>query len=134
MTFKIAKWALVALTLAPAAYAFNGPHGTTINPVNEAVFEVVGRASARGEDYWCGAADYARRELGMDWKTRLYVARGRGPSETTNRRTAIQFTLAPEAAGIQPQRPSISLNSFAVGDNMTIQSAHQYCNTPPHRF
>ncbi len=119
---------------AVAAQEFRGKHGTRINPVNAAVFEVVAKSSSRGADFWCGAADYARRSLGYGWKDRVYVARAMGPSVTTNRRSAVHFTMDPAAAGITPGGSSNSINRFTVGDSMSIQHANTYCTMPPTRF
>lgn len=129
--------ALLALlpVLSPdAAMAFSGKRGTRVAPVNDVVFEVVARGSGTGYDYWCGAADYARRALGAAWTDTIYIARGRGQSVTTGRRSAVQFTLNPSAAGITATGPSLSLNSFKVGDNMSVQQGNTYCNMPPDRF
>jgi len=133
----IAAGAFMALLTAFApqtADAFNGKFGVRVAPVNDVVFEVVPRSSGSGPIFWCGAADYARQVLGAGWSTQIYIARGRGQSVTTNRRSAVQFTLDPDAAGITPTGPSLSLNSLRVGDNMTVQQANHYCNMPPARF
>jgi len=122
---------IVAPTLADA---FNGKRGTRVAPVNDAIFEVVGRASADGMDYWCGAADYARRALGAPWTARVFIAQGRAQSVTTNRKSAVQFTLNPGAAGTSSGSPSLSLNSLREGDNMTVQQAYSYCQVPRMRF
>lgn len=124
----------VFMLLPQVADAFNGRRGTTVNPVNNAVFEVVARGAASGATYWCGAADYARRVLGASWTTRIYIARGRGPSETTGRKTAVQFTLDPAAAGITATSPNVLLNALKTGDNMSVQSANLYCAQNPVRF
>ena len=131
-----AALALMLMALAPdLAHAFSGRRGTTVNPVNSAVFEVVPRSSGNGEVFWCGAADYARRVLGAGWQDRIYIARGRGESVTTGRRSAVQFTLDPAAAGITPaEQQSLSLNSLRVGESMSVQQANNYCNMPPSRF
>lgn len=133
MKFKRWSSALALLALLPglvpdAASAFSGPRGTRVAPVNDAVFEVVARGAGNGSDYWCGAAEYARRQLGAGWSARIYVARGRGQSVTTGRRSAVQFTLDPTAAGITPAAPSLSINSMPVGDNMTVQDGNRLCN------
>lgn len=119
---------------AAAAKEFRGRQNTRVNPVNAAVFEVVARSSSRGADFWCGAADYARRVLGRGWSERVYVARSMGQSVTTNRRSAVQFTVDPGAAGITPGKSSLSINTFKVGDSMSIQQADTYCTIPPTRF
>jgi len=128
---------MVALlpALAPdTASAFSGKRGTRVAQVNNAVFEVVARSSGSGPEYWCGASDYARRALGAGWKTEIYIARGRGTSVTTGRRSAVQFTIDPGAAGVTPAPPSLSLNSLKVGDHMSVQQGNTYCNMPPVRF
>lgn len=132
--FALALLATLSMLAPDAAFAFSGKRGTRVAPVNKVVFEVVARSSGSGPEYWCGAADYARRALGAEWKATIYIARGRGPSVTTGRRSAVQFTLDPAAAGITPIPPSISLNSLKVGDNMTVQQGNSYCNVPPIRF
>ena len=125
---------LAVTSSAASAQEFRGRLSTRVNPVNAAVFEVVARSSSRGSDFWCGAADYARRALGRGWSERVYVARSMGPSVTTNRRSAVHFTLDPGAAGITPGKSSLSINTFKVGDSMSIQQANTYCTVPPTRF
>jgi len=138
MTNRFPAGAAVLAALIAAmpgtADAFKGKRGTTINPVDSAIFEVLARTAGSGPDYWCGAADYARRALGADWTATIYIARGRGPSVTTNRRSAVHYTLDPAAAGITPIEPAISLNALKVGDNMSVQQANGYCVMPSTRF
>jgi len=126
--------ALLPILVPDAASAFSGRRGTRVAPVNNAVFEVVARGSGIGYDYWCGAADYARRALGAGWNDTIYIARGRGVSVTTGRRSSVQFTLDPGAAGITPIEPSLSLNALKVGDNMSVTQANNFCNVGPMRF
>lgn len=126
--------AIVSLLAPDVADAFSGKRGTRIAPVNNAVFEVVARGAGTGYDYWCGASDYARRALGAGWNATVFIARGRGTSVTTGRRSAVQFTLDAAAAGITPIPPSLSLNALKVGDNMSVQQANSYCNMGPTRF
>lgn len=129
-----AMLALIATVTPQPAAAFNGKFGVRVAQVNDVVFEVVPRSSGSGPIFWCGAADYARQVLGAGWKTTIYIARGRGKSVTTNRRSSVQFTLDATAAGITPIAPSLSLNSLKVGDNMSVQQANHYCTMPPSRF
>jgi hypothetical protein len=121
-----------ALSPIPAE-AFAGRNGTSVNPINDDVFEVITRTAGSTSDYWCGASEYARRELGAGWQDRLYVVQGRGPSVTTNRRTAVQFTLSPDAAGVVPLTSTFRLSQLQVGDNMSIQMANQQCAQRPVR-
>jgi hypothetical protein len=126
--------ALLPAIPADAATHFTGQRGARVAPVNKAVFEVVVRNTGAGPDYWCGASEYARRVLGAGWKTEVYIARGRGPSVTTNRRSAVQFTIDPGAAGVTPIPPQLSLNSLKVGDHMSVQKGNSYCNMSLDRF
>ncbi len=123
--------AAALLALPIAAQAVPAGRNMHVNPVDSAVFEVIATTAAPGGDYWCGAADYARRVLGAPWIARIYIARGRGPSVTTQRRTAVQFTLQPEAAGVQPLDPVFVMNMMKPGDNMTVAHALSFCNQPP---
>lgn len=113
---------------------FNAPFGMRVNPVDANVFETVSRGAASGREYWCAASDYARRALGASWQAKIYIARTRGPSVTTNKKSAVQFTLNPQAAGVAPAAPSISLNALREGDSMSVQQAHSYCQLPSGRF
>lgn len=124
--FSIALCAGLAVAVPTVGDAFSSRLGARVNPVNAAVFEVVPK-SGSGQEIWCGAADYAQRELRAPWQARVYVARGRGQSETTGRRTAVQFTLDPNAAGVTPGPSSLSLNTFAVGDSMSVRQAYDLC-------
>lgn len=120
-----------AMTIPHLAGAFTARNGVRVNPVNSAVFETVPRSSGYGAIYWCAASEYARRALNASWQTEVYVARGLGPSETTNRRSAVQFTIDPTAAGISPGSRGGSLNSFNVGDHMSITQANRFCEEQP---
>jgi hypothetical protein len=122
--------AVAALSAIPAqAGSFRARNGATVNTVNAAVFEVVPRGTAAGPSYWCAAADYAQRGLRAAWTAKIYIARGLGPSATTGRRSAVQFTMDPQAAGVTPTPPSLSINSLRAGDSMSVQQAASYCNT-----
>lgn len=135
---RTAALGALVLTLATGtqvlANEYRGPSGTRINPVSDSVFEVVARSSTRGPDFWCGASDYARRALGRGWTDRVYVAREMGPSVTTNRRSAVHFTVDPSVVGGGSTGGVRSVNRFVVGDSMSIQQANRYCNTLPTGF
>ena len=87
------------------------------------------RGTAVGPTYWCAAADYSQRGLKAAWTAKIYIARGLGPSVTTGRRSAVQFTLDPKAAGVTPTPPSLSINALKTGDSLSVQQAFTYCNT-----
>lgn len=116
------------LLSATSASAFTSRLGAKVNPVNADVFEVVPKSGGIGQDYWCGAGDYARRELKAGWSDVVYISRGRGPSETTGKRSAVQFTMNAQVAGASPGASYKSDNSLERGEGMSVQSAFGYCN------
>lgn len=126
---------LSALILMLPELASAAPVGRNMRayPVNDAVFEVIARTAGGSNDYWCGAADYAQRVLGAPWAAQIYVARGRGPSVTTGRRTAVQFTLDAATAGVTPRGKDIVLSRLQPGDHMSVQQAKLYCGPAPVR-
>jgi len=133
--FKGALVATVLITSIPVhADAFTGRRGARVNQVNANVFEVVPRNSGNGSDFWCAASEYARMERGAGWRDRIYISRGRGVSETTGRRSSVQFTLDPVAVGVTPIDPPLSINQLKVGESMSVQQADGYCERMPVRF
>ncbi len=117
----------LAFATPQTSAAFTSKLGARVNPVNSAVFEVVPKSGGGGQVFWCSAADYAQRQLRASWQARIYIARGRAPSVTTGRRSSVQFTLDPEAAGITPAPTSLSINALKVGESMSVQQAHHFC-------
>jgi len=126
-----AVFAATSLVLAlPDSLAANASrHSIRVNPVYDGVFEVIPR-SGNGFLFWCGAADYAHRELRMPWSAKLHITRGLGPSETTGRRSAVQFTLDANLAATAPAGGYRSVNSLQAGDTMSVQRAFEYCFVP----
>lgn len=104
------------------------PNGYRTEPINGTDFEVIPRARKDVDGYWCAAADFARRKLGAGWHQKIYVLRGYGPSVTTGRRTAVQFSLKPPPDGAVPQRNSFVSFGFTPGDSMSVQGANGRCS------
>lgn len=126
--------ALAMAGMATQADAFTARNGARVNPVDSVLFEVIPSGRVRTGDYWCGAGEYARRALGAGWKDRVYIARELGQSVTTQRRSALQFTLNPEAAGVTPLPKGGFKTGLPVGDSMSIQQAEGYCEPVPIGF
>lgn len=123
---------LMATVLAPlGAEAFTTPRGVRVNPVNDVVFEVIPKSSGSYGDFWCGASEYARRVQGAGWTDRVYVVQGRSPSVTTNRRSAVQFTLYPEKANLPPAPQGWLALGIKAGGSMSIQQAKTHCLQQP---
>ncbi|MBY6056661.1 hypothetical protein KUV26_07195 [Leisingera daeponensis] len=119
--------ALACVTAAPAAAdTFLANRGVRVLPVDDIIYEVVPGRSGGTWDYWCAAAEYARRVLGANWTDRFYVVRGRDVSVTTGLRSSVQFTLYPERAGVPPKTGWLSLG-FRPGDSLSVQQGYGYC-------
>ncbi|MEX0349811.1 MAG: hypothetical protein AB3N15_10350 [Paracoccaceae bacterium] len=108
-------------------YAFVSPYGPRVNPINANEFEVILNAGGTYDGYWCGAADFSRRKLGAAWSDRVYVASPVSQSVTTDRRSAVRFTLDPAALGITPVNKTFR-SGISVGDNMSITQADTRCS------
>lgn len=126
--------AILVLVTSEASFAFTTKNQMRVNPVDAAVWEVVPRRATSGEEIWCAAADFVNRGLRRPWNTEIFVFRGRGPSVTTGRVTAVQFTIDPDAAGIEPTEPGLLLNAFRVGDHMSADRARVLCQLGPRIF
>lgn len=104
-------------------------HSIRVNQMQGGIFEVIPR-TGNGYLFWCGAADYAHRVIGAPWTASLHISRGLGPSETTGRRSAVQFTLDANLAKTPPSGGYGSVNSLQAGDTMSVQRAFDYCFVP----
>ncbi len=118
--------AIAAGVSAPVAAA---PNGYRTEPINSTDFEVIPRTRQDVDGYWCAAADFARRKLGAGWHQPIYVLRGYGPSVTTGRRTAVQFSLKPPQN--VPQQNSFVTSGFQPGYSMSVQGANARCGIRP---
>ena len=123
----LAAFTALCLALAIPAEAFTGGRGIRVNPMSGSSFEVIAPIGGPVDDYWCGASDYARRVLGAPWTAQIYLLRGRGPSATTNRRTAVQFTMDADAAPEEGQGQFQRYSLLNPGSHMSVQQAATYC-------
>jgi hypothetical protein len=99
------------------------------------VFEAIARGgSSAARDFWCAAGDYALKRLRAGGSTRVYLVSGIQPSVTEPGRKAVRFTLTPEAAGVAPITPPLSLSVDIPGDNMPVVLAKSYCQKSISRF
>lgn len=129
------KQILTCATLAALAFSHPvpsdaAPNGYRTEPINSTDFEVIPRVDQFVDGYWCAAADFARRKLGAGWHQQIYVLRGYGPSVTTGRRTAVQFSIK-KPEGITPPQSNIVTSSFVPGYSMSVQGANARCNLRP---
>ena len=122
---------MMALPDNSAAYGIR--NSIRVNPVSDGIFEVIPRP-VHGYLFWCGAADYARSVLQVPWSSDLHVVRALGPSETTGRRSAVQFTLDASQAAAAPAGGYRSVNLLQAGDTMSVQEAFEFCFVPYGRI
>lgn len=117
---------VAAVVLTPNwALAFKASNWLKVNPVSGTVFEVVGLTGSGPGDYWCAAAEYVMRTQTNSATQRIYVVRGLGQSETTDRKSAVQFSIS-EPVDVDT-RPGLSLSVERVGENLNSASARSYC-------
>lgn len=121
--------AILTLALPVSSEANSSRHSIHVNQMPGGIFEVIPR-TGNGYLFWCGAADYAHRVIGAPWNASLHISRGLGPSETTGRRSAVQFTLDSNLAQTPPSGGYGSVNSLQAGDTMSVQRAFDYCFVP----
>lgn len=102
--------------------------GYEINPVNDHVYEAVSEGLHGGAAFWCVASLFAQQKLKASPNAEIYVVRGAGPSVTTDRRSAAQFTLDAAAAGVTPAASGPDLNNLVVGEHMSVNRARTFCS------
>ena len=120
------KVAAVGLACAPvAALAWTADNRLDVNPLPNGDFEVIGDPGSGGSDYWCAAGDYALVVLGAQGTDRVYITRGRGTPETSNRKSGVQFSLTAPATA--PQGLQLFMDMRRVGDNLGVTFARNYC-------
>ena len=99
-----------------------------VYPLDNGVFEVAIPWDQNIAGFWCGASDYARRELRARATARIYVYRGLDKGVAADRRSTVLFTMTPpdSASGRQPwlMRP----NAFDPGQNLSVSSADSRCD------
>ena len=117
---------LSAILMSQQASAFVASNGLVVEAEGQNVFTVPYRGLSGDTDFWCAAGDYGLAR-GIRGNTRIYLAEAEGPSVSTQGRKAVQFTFDPQAAGVTPIQPRVSLSVRAVGDNMTVTAARQFC-------
>ena len=97
-----------------------------INPLNINDFEVIQSMSMGTAEFWCAAASYVERRLGLSETTPIFLKRPRGPSATAVGKKAVVFSLSD--AGLpadDPKRVTLTLKS--PGATLKSAAARRYC-------
>lgn len=111
-----------ARTDAPGAYR-TLTRGNLVLPDPEVPgqFEVFARAGDGPAEYWCAAAEYAKREFRAAPNARIYVVIPRGRSQNNPGRNSTVFTLRPDAAtqaaAAVPKGDDLSMSVDRIGNN-----------------
>lgn len=125
--FRAFLTALVVAAAASQAAAFTAINRLDVNPLSQpGAFEVIQSRGAGPRQFWCAAADYARRELGAPASQRIVLAAPRGASATVPGRTAVTFQLAPR--GARPEsRGGVSTTVRIPGEAYSTSFARGFC-------
>lgn len=115
---------VLAIATALPASALTTRHGVRVNPVGGGVFEAIANSSIPEGHFWCAASEYARRKLNAGWSDQIYLVRGLGPSVTTNRKSAVHFSL--KYAG-EPAGKSGLFKRLEVGSRRSVQQGNNEC-------
>jgi hypothetical protein len=112
---------LVGTLAVPASAAtFTAENSVKVTSLAGKSFEVAPDRKFGVPGQWCGAADYAKRVLGVTGTERLYV-QGQGST-----RRSVVFGLDP--AGATPSSISVVSNSANTpGANFSVQRAFLFC-------
>ena len=123
--------AVAALAASPVL-AFTASNYMRVNPVTNAVFEVVARGGAKPGDYWCAAAEFLLYQGSTNARQRIYVVRELGNAVTANRRSAVQFSLqAPDGVDTSP---GFTMSVRRVGENLSAATARNQCHDQDWRW
>ncbi|MFY9212854.1 MAG: hypothetical protein WAO69_17210 [Aestuariivita sp.] len=119
--------ALLPVSASSAGFAFSAVNRFPVAEIGNATFEVIARGGRVGaRDYWCAAGDYGI-SLGIPSSRRMYLVAAEGLSQASPGGKAVRFTFDPDAAGVTPIQPQVSLSVKVPGDNMTLAAARQFC-------
>lgn len=122
---KAVMIAAVAGLLPVSASAFIAENRLQVNPLPNGGFEVIGQPGSGPAQYWCAAGDYALRVLGAGASRPVYMTRGIGAPVTSDRKSAIQFSLSAPEGG--QAADSLTLSLDRVGDRLSVAFASNYC-------
>jgi hypothetical protein len=101
---------------------------TVIQATDSREFEVIEEHAAGPRQIWCAAAEHGRDVLRLPTATRLYIARGRGPSQLAPGRISVRFSPDPVAPVGPKQDGPYTVSLRDVGFSLSIGHAQSYCN------
>lgn len=114
---------ITCLPLSALAAGQSGYADLDVNPISSTNFEVMDGPDAGPSAYWCAAGLYVENTLGLTYG-RIYLADGRGNSQTEPGRKAVQFSTVKTDEHVTSVTASIHL----VGKSFSSGSARRLCN------
>ncbi|MCH2066380.1 hypothetical protein [Shimia sp.] len=131
--FMAGALALSACMSTSSGGGFVSRSGVRVTPVNADVFEVGVRPNAIEAEFWCGAGDYASRQLGAPNSARVYVVSGTGAGTVTSNPETAQFSLKPPQA-VQGAAGRSGRWGPRLGSSKSVGAARQDCNIDRNNF
>lgn len=117
------------IVMPGAAQAFRLQFDLTVIQIPDSpMFEVVEEHGAGPRQIWCAAAEHARDVLRLRTATRLYIARGLGPSPLAQGRKTVRFSPTPVAPEGPAQDGPYTVSLRDVGFSLSIGHALSYCD------
>lgn len=114
---------LVSLGLAAPAAAFTAVNGLTVQPLADGRFNVPWRGQSGDAAFWCAAADYAQRRLGLPSASRVWRI-----SEPPRRQgQGIVFSISPEGAASRSGLISFNTDGSKPDASLSIAAALVHC-------
>ncbi len=90
-------------------------------------FTVLGQAGAAGSDFFCAAADYAHRRLGVSDAERVMLIAPVAKNPAYGGQRTGTFRVA--SRGEAPERANINVSMRRAGENLQIGHARSMCVT-----
>ena len=133
---KLTLVAAVALLVAPewssaqaTGQVFKAPnkYRSTASQVEGADIQVFPFQQSNGRDYFCAAADYAIRYLGVSKTDRLVIVVPEMPRTGPTDPKSVHFAVVPRSEAPASPGSRGSVDPRRVGENRNIGAAHQFC-------
>lgn len=124
---------LGACTLPEGDGSLPTKNGARVYVIDDSRFVVAQGFDYSLAAYWCGASDFARRALGLDWRDRIYVSRSIDTKGPFNIPDTVEFSINPVA--LEKPLPQIRRTfAYQVGESKTVTSAQNLCDREWPRF
>ena len=133
---KLTLLAAVALLVAPqwsiaqaTGQVFKAPnkYRSTASQVDGADIQVFPFRQSNGRDYFCAAADYAIRYLGVSKTDRLVIVVPEMPRTGPSEPKSVHFAVVSRSEAPSSPGSRGSIDPRRAGENRNIGASHQFC-------